>query len=286
MVKLVANVSVNTQKLTELGLLSDFTDMKLTNRTQKTITAKDKDAGVNFEMDGFGIFYNGKKPYSGIIQSIDVVESKNSEYTLSKLSIPVTNIDHYFSKNLPDLMEKIFSGADTIIGSGYGDVLYGFDKGDTIKGKGGSDQVVGGKGSDTLLGNNGKDTIQGNSGNDSLNGGNGKDELTGGSGFDTFVFNSDLDSSSNVDTITDMTPGGDAIDLALSVFTKLGSKGVLQAKKFKIGSEATDKTDRIIYDDTNGNLYYDPDGSKSTEQIQFAKLDAGLALSNTDFFVV
>ncbi len=304
MVKFVADVAVNTQKLSELSLLSDFTDMKLINRTHTTITAIDQDAGVTFRMEGTGLLYHGKKPYAGVITDIDVVISKDVHYELSKLAISVTDMDHYFSKSFPGLSKTIFGGGDSMKGSAEGDVLFGYkgkDKingnngddainggkgADTVKGGGGNDNIKGSGGADNLSGNNNDDTIAGGGGGDTINGGAGNDILTGNKGFNTFVFNTALNEATNVDTITDMKHGGDAIDLALSVFTALSTKGVLRAKEFTIGSHATDADQRIVYDDHTGALYYDADGNGSTAQVHFATLGTHLGLSNTDFFVI
>jgi len=43
---------------------------------------------------------------------------------------------------------------------------------------------------------------------------------------------------------------------------------------------------RIIYDNANGHLLYDADGSANgIAAVQFATLSPGLALTNTDFLV-
>ena len=55
----------------------------------------------------------------------------------------------------------------------------------------------------TYPGTSSKDVIFGFGGNDLLNGGAGKDVLVGGNGNDQFVFNTALNASTNVDTITD-----------------------------------------------------------------------------------
>ncbi|MCB1488169.1 MAG: calcium-binding protein [Bauldia sp.] len=304
MVKFNADVAVNNQKLSELSLLSSFTDMKLINRTHKTVTAIDQDAGVTFRMEGSGLVYKGSIPKVGIIKSIEVVVDGDVHYELTNLLISVSNMDHYFSKSFPALSKQIFSGNDTIKGSEEGDVLYGYkgqdkingndgDDGinggkgaDTVKGGVGNDSILGAGGSDNLKGNNGDDTIGGGGGSDTINGGVGNDILTGNKGFNTFVFNSALDEATNVDTITDFKSGGDAIDLALKIFSGLSRKGVLKAKEFAIGTHATDADQRIIYDDTTGATYYDADGNGGGAQVQFATLSTHLAMSNTDFFVI
>ncbi len=304
MVTFTAKVAVNTQRLIELSYLSDFSDMKLINRKSTTMTAKDNDEDVQYIIKGDAFVYSGKTPIAGIVKSINVQNDNVSQYKLKHLSIDVTDMDHYFSGNVNKLMQKIFEGKDSITGSDENDVLYGYggqdvilgqkgadiinggDKADTIKGGNGGDTISGAKGSDTLKGGNGNDTISGGKGGDEINGGAGNDTLTGNKGFNTFIFNTALNESTNVDTITDMTPGGDAIDLDKDIFTELPSKGVLKKNAFEIGSEATSGSVRIVYDDGSGNMYYDPDGNGGDPQTLFAVLDTGLALSNTDFFVI
>jgi len=284
MVKLIANVAVNTQNLSELGLLDDFSDMKFRDRTFNSFTAKDKDHGVNFEMKGTLFTYINKKPFSGVVQKIGVVESGADQYTVKGLNLSVHNVENFFKGSISSVMATLFENRDTLKGSNFNDRLAGYDRADVIKGKNGSDVLLGNKGSDQLLGGNGKDNLNGGKGHDTLNGQAGNDMLTGGSKSDTFVFDTTLNANKNVDTITDMTPGSDTIDLNHSIFTAIAT-GVLSASAFEIGSAPNSKSDRIVYDDSNGNLYYTPNGNQGG-QIQFAKLDAHLNLHNTDFFVI
>ena len=65
------------------------------------------------------------------------------------------------------------------------------------------ENVQGGSGNDTLVGDGLANSLFGLGGNDMLNGGAGKDVLVGGLGNDQFVFNTALNASTNVDTITD-----------------------------------------------------------------------------------
>ena len=304
MVKLIANSAVNTQKLTELSLLSDFSDMNIQQRKHSSFTAIDDDAGVKFPMTGTAFTYRDKMPITGLVETIAVRSDGEQLYQLKKLSINVRKMDKSFKGSTPDLMEELFSEKDKLIGSDEDDVLYSYNRKDTIKGNDGGDLINGGKGTDTLKGGNGEDEIYGAKGHDMLFGGNdddqlfggsaadtldgglGNDILTGGKGFDTFVFDTALSATNNVDTITDMTPGGDAIDLSKSIFNALPGKGVLKKSAFEIGSSASSTDVRIVYDDSDGKLYYDADGSGSADQIQFATLSTGLSLSNTDFFVI
>jgi hypothetical protein len=127
-------------------------------------------------------------------------------------------------------------------------------------------------------------TIVGNGGNDRINGQGGNDVLTGGAGSDTFVFDTAL-GTSNVDTITDFAPGVDKIMLSSKVFTSLWVQE-LGTDVFRVGTNALDHNDHIIYDQATGALSYDADGSGSGAAVQFAKVAPGLALSAADFYTI
>ena len=55
---------------------------------------------------------------------------------------------------------------------------------------------------------------------------------------------------------------------------------------FYRGAAAHDASDRIIYDTTSGNLYYDPDGTGAADPTLFATLTGAPWVAYTDFFVV
>lgn len=123
----------------------------------------------------------------------------------------------------------------------------------------------------------------GNSGNDVIYARNMNEILTGGAGRDIFVFDAKTIRAGGTDRITDFNPDDDTIDLGFA-FTS-PTNGGLRASEFRIGSKALDSNDYIIYDKDTGALYYDPDGTGSTPQIQFAKLAAHLNLTHGDFHV-
>lgn len=197
------------------------------------------------------------------------------------------------------------TGKDTLIG-GAGNDTYITDGGDTIKedANGGIDLV---KSSVTLTlganlenltltgtksiggtGNALDNVLVGNAGKNVLNGGAGADTLTGGRGSDTFVFNSAL-SSKNIDKISDFDTKSDIIHLDDAIFRGLKA-GALSADAFRIGTAAADASDRIIYNDATGALFFDRDGSGSAyKAVQFADLSAGLksaGIAYSDFFVI
>lgn len=149
-----------------------------------------------------------------------------------------------------------------------------------------SNVMTGNTGNNTLSGGAGNDAISGGNGNDKLYGGLGTDTLKGGSGSDVFVFNTALSSSTNKDTIVDFNVATDTTSLDNAIFTAIGANGGLLASAFRVGTAAADASDRIIYNSTTGVLIYDSNGSASGGAVEFAKLAAGLALTNADFFII
>jgi hypothetical protein len=60
----------------------------------------------------------------------------------------------------------------------------------------------------------------------------------------------------------------------------------LAASRFKIGSQAVDADDYIIYNSATGALYYDSTGSATGAAVQIATMGVGLNLTNADFVVI
>jgi serralysin len=146
--------------------------------------------------------------------------------------------------------------------------------------------VTGNSAANILRGAGGNDTIRGVGGNDTIAGGLGNDSLDGGSGSDTFLFDSALNGTKNVDDILNFSVADDTISLDDDVFTLAGAPGTLDADAFHIGATAQDAEDRIIYDSTNGNIYYDADGDGAGAAVLFAHVAAGTVLTNADFLIV
>ena len=138
-------------------------------------------------------------------------------------------------------------------------------------------------------GNSLANVITGNSGSNILNGKAGDDILTGGAGVDVFVFDTTLSTTktSNVDHITDFEMGVDKIWLNKSVFKiALGNLTSAAFTSNTTGSAAESNQTRIIYDQSDGFLYYDADGTGSQQATHFATIDNHPAnLTASDFFV-
>ena len=59
--------------------------------------------------------------------------------------------------------------------------------------------------------------------------------------------------------------------------------GTLAASAFKLGTSATSVAQRIVYDQASGAIYFDADGVGGQAQVQFAKVNAGTALTAAHF---
>ncbi len=138
----------------------------------------------------------------------------------------------------------------------------------------------------SLTGNGNTNSLDGGAGNDTLDGASGNDKLTGGAGSDTFAFTTPLNAIRNVDTVTDFSSGTDKLQFSPAIFRELGFSGAPSTDTFfHAGSTAHDADDRIVYDQANGALYYDADGTGALAAVQFALLSGAPTLLYTDFVV-
>lgn len=133
-----------------------------------------------------------------------------------------------------------------------------------------------------LIGNVSNNILSGGAGNDTLDGSTGTNTLTGGIGNDNFKFTS----MGHTDTITDYNVTNDTIQLENAVFMALATTGTLLASQFRVGTQALDANDFIIYNNATGKLLYDADGEGAIAAIQIAMLGLGLAMTNTDIMVI
>ncbi len=139
----------------------------------------------------------------------------------------------------------------------------------------------------TLTGDATNNNLVGGSGNDTFLGLGGNDTLTGGLGADKFRFNSP---SEGMDTITDFSKAqGDKIELFAPGFNSLvwtdGVTNALAPSVFSVGTSANSWTNHIIYNNSNGIVYFDADALGSGLQVALAQLSPGLNLTNQDFIV-
>ena len=196
------------------------------------------------------------------------------------------------------------AGADTLQGGAGNDTYVVDNLGDTVvenSSTGGTDLVqssvsfslgtnienltLTGAGTINGIGNTLSNVLMGNAAANTLDGGSGIDTLTGGGGNDLFLFDTAL-GSSNVDTITDFTVGGDLIELDRTIFAAIGANGTLSASAFVAGTSATNGSQHILYNSSTGDIFYDSDGSGSAAAIKFAHVAAGTALTASSFTAI
>jgi Ca2+-binding RTX toxin-like protein len=220
--------------------------------------------GRDFRFDDDGI------PIGGTVTAYEQFDRSGALARLEGVSVAATDIlDAALTSSTSDdlaLFIEELSGKDRFEGGRLAD---------TFDGYGGADQ---------LLGDAGKDILRGGTGDDTITGGAGSDELEGGAGRDRFVFDDAL-GKSNVDAVLDFEANRDRLVLDRDVFSGLGGAGDLSEKAFQIGTEAADGSDRIIYNDNSGKLFFDPDGDGRRDAVLIAKLDADLRLDADDFLV-
>jgi Ca2+-binding RTX toxin-like protein len=150
------------------------------------------------------------------------------------------------------------------------------------------ERIVAGIFNDRLTGNAASQTLTGQAGSDTLWGAGGADTLWGGADADTFVFRET--GTANADRINDFASGSDKILLDASVMSALGASGNLTAGDARFAANSTgsaqDASDRIIFNTTTKQLFYDADGSGSgSGAVLIATLQSGATLVDTDVVV-
>ena len=166
----------------------------------------------------------------------------------------------------------------TINGTAGNDTLNGTSSNDTIRGQDGDDSVAGGAGNDFVRGNAGTDWVEGGAGNDNIG---------GGEGADSFVFREA--GTANADTFNDFFSARDSIQLDAAFFTALGSAGQFSSGDARFWSSSTgtahDADDRIIYNTSTRQLWYDADGNGSGAAQLIGTLNSGATIDATNIHV-
>src|SRR2546421_8797722 len=176
----------------------------------------------------------------------------------------------------------------TINGTEGNDNLIGTVDPDGISGFGGNDFIGGDSGDDTLLGGAGNDTIYGDAGNDWVAGGAGNDSVSGSGGQDDIVFHEF--GTANADMVGSFASDWDRIQLDIAAFNNIGANGrfAVGDARFYAAPGATgghDADDRIIYDTSTGQLFYDADGSGPGAAQLIATLQGAPGLVASDIYV-
>ncbi|MCE7913305.1 MAG: hypothetical protein DYH15_01230 [Nitrosomonas sp. PRO4] len=189
--------------------------------------------------------------------------------------------DTYLVENSGDIvLEKVNEGIDTVSSrltytlpaNVENLTLTGIS---TVNGTGNSSNNI-------MIGNNAANQLLGGAGSDTIDGGRGANSMTGGTGNDFFKFTT----TGHIDAITDYDVPNDTILLDNAVFAALGPAGTLPGAQFRIGANALDANDHIIYNSLTGALLYDANGSGVGAVQQIATLSGGLAMTNADFVVI
>src|SRR3954463_10971816 len=157
-----------------------------------------------------------------------------------------------------------------------------------ITGNSGNNVVWANNGDDTLIGGAGSDDLHGEAGNDWIEGGLGNDTLGGGGDKDHLAFREY--GAANADSIISFATNWDDIQLDAAGFASIGATGRFAAGDVRFYSAAGanaahDADDRIVYNTSTGQVWYDADGNGSGAAQLIATLGAGTPFIATDINV-
>jgi Ca2+-binding RTX toxin-like protein len=233
----------------ELGKLSNIPNA--IGPAQVDLLASNVVPRAVLEGAGLAVDQNATPPalISGKIDTVTFLQGPPGNQSVSgrfRIDLDATDLQAYRDgpQNIPTneaFFELVMSGRDRIIGSVASETLEGGGGRDRLDARGGDDTLVGGGGADRLAGGKGNDT------------------MTGGAGADVFIF--DVARGRHADKVTDFESGTDTVELVLSAFSALGGGGALDPDMFITGRAAKQADDHLIYNDKNGKLFYDADGS-------------------------
>lgn len=231
-------------------------------------------------LDGFGLYLTGNDLDNMITggDGPNVIDGGAGADTM----VGKGGNDFYVVDNLGDVVQETTTGSGGGIDTVFVKDLAAYTLGANVERAVAFD--LGSLAALNLTGNELANELVGNDGANYLDGKYGLDILTGGAGADTFAFTTEVDGD-NADRFAGFEVGIDKIALDDAVFTTL-SAGVLPDSAFHVGREAADADDRILYEASTGNLFYDPDGTGPLASQYFASMHEGLNLSATDFIVI
>src|SRR5438094_8015505 len=163
--------------------------------------------------------------------------------------------------------------------------------GDNSPGTAGDDlanSISGTSGNDLVKGFGGNDTIFANAGNDRIESGAGNDTISGGGGQDQYVWHEY--GAANADTVLNFDTGWDSIQLDAAAFTQIGAAGRFATNDVRCYAAAGanaghDADDRIVYNTSTGQLWYDADGNGPGAAQLIATLPVGATVVATDINV-
>lgn len=158
-------------------------DGAFTSDGKKAATWIDDDTGFTIQLRGKGLTFENGVLVSGTVTKLIFEDVEHLEYATITGTINAKKLSGLGDISVEDVIEKISSGNDKIIGTANDDYL---------EGHAGKDVMLGGAGSDILWG------------------GPGKDWMTGGAGSDYFYYDgpSDFSIGDGVAIITDFDARG------------------------------------------------------------------------------
>ena len=230
--------------------------------------------------------------------------------------------DLYHIDNINDTVTELADEGNDTVSVSFDDYTLDLDNIENLTLEGSAITGTGNDEANKLTGNNENNVLNGGQGDDILEGGAGDDSLTGGEGKDIFSFtkksggfhdptviittpdgeeipqalytdddgkmipvDASLKSTLDIDTITDFSVIDDKIRFDKDVYNEFG--GSLSAANFRSGAGVTSSAsanDYLIYNTTDGKLYYDQDGSGTEKaSVQIGQLTAGLSLTIANF---
>jgi Ca2+-binding RTX toxin-like protein len=185
-------------------------------------------------------------------------------------------------------LEDFFGSSIDGTGNELDNIIRSGSEGGFLRGMGGNDLLIGREvqNSTHLFGGDGNDTLDprgfgnlfGEAGDDVLLAHGAASQLSGGIGADRFVFGG----TGLQYTITDLSSGTDKIHLNAQSMTALGTSGNFQSndERFHVGASAAEADDRVIWDPSMGELWYDADGSGEGEAGLIAWVSGNVAATD------
>lgn len=133
--------------------------------------------------------YSGTSLAGGTINGYEEVINGERIVSVTGFSVSATSV---FSRVAVDdtvgVLNLVFAGSDSLLGSSGNDTLVGLGGNDGIDGGAGNDDINGNLGNDIMLGGAGADWVRGGQGNDTISGSDGDDPHVNGNLGNDFVF--------------------------------------------------------------------------------------------------